>query len=94
MHLSRRKIINACSAFIFLLSIASVSVSIAGPREQAKRMHDRLTGVPPTEEVLTQMAAMLPGNPVGAADIAMQNPSFIVYVWARGESDAASSLES
>mgnify|MGYP001548547075 CR=1 FL=1 len=27
----------------------------AGPREQAKRIHERIAGVPPTEAVLTQM---------------------------------------
>lgn len=55
---------------------AAASVAMAGPREQAKRMHDRLTGVPPDEATLTAMAALLPGNPVGAADIAMQAPAF------------------
>ncbi len=78
MHLSRQKIINVCSAFIFTLGIASVSVSIAGPREQAKRMHDRLTGVPPTEAVLTSMTSMIQNQDViGAAMLAMDNPSFI-----------------
>jgi hypothetical protein len=78
MHLSRNKIVNACSAFIFTLGIVSASVSFAGPREQAKRMHDRLTGVPPTEAVLTSMTTMIEnGDAVGAAMQAMQNPSFI-----------------
>ena len=78
MHLSRQKIINVCSAFIFTLGIASVSVSIAGPREQAKRMHDRLTGVPPTEAVLTSMTSMIQNqDAIGAAMLAMDNPSFI-----------------
>ena len=77
MHLSRNKLINVCSAFIFTLGIVSASVSFAGPREQAKRMHDRLAGVPPTEAVLSQMAALLPGQPVQAAEIAMANPAFI-----------------
>ena len=77
MHLSRNKLINVCSAFIFTLGIVSTSISFAGPREQAKRMHDRLTGVPPTEAVLSQMAALLPGQPVQAAEIAMANPAFI-----------------
>ena len=78
MHLSRKRIINACSALIFTISIASVSVTIAGPREQAKRMHDRLTGVPPSEAVLTSMTAMIQGgDTLGAAMEAMDNPSFI-----------------
>lgn len=78
MHLSRKRIINACSALIFTISIASVSVTVAGPREQAKRMHDRLTGVPPSEAVLTSMTAMIQGgDTLGAAMEAMDNPSFI-----------------
>jgi len=50
---------------------------VAGPREQAKRMHDRLTGVAPTESVLSQMATMISaGNAQGAAMLAMDNSSF------------------
>ena len=49
----------------------------AGPREQAKRMHDRLAGVPPTDAVLTQMENLIAGgNAVGAANIAMDNVNF------------------
>ena len=76
--LSRRKLFNAFSAFIFLVGIASVSVSFAGPREQAKRMHDRLAGVPPTEAVLSSMTAKIQGgNVIDAAMEAMDNPAFI-----------------
>src|SRR5690606_20268856 len=58
------------------LSLASLSIQ-AGPREQAKQMHDRLTGVPPSEEVLNQMAEEIRlGNALAAADIAMENPAF------------------
>ena len=77
MHLSRNKLINVCSAFIFTLGIVSASVSFAGPREQAKRMHDRLAGVPPTEAVLAEMAALIPAQPVQAALMATNHPSFI-----------------
>ncbi|HSD68940.1 MAG TPA: hypothetical protein VLB07_05265 [Woeseiaceae bacterium] len=52
----------------------------AGPREQAKQMHDRLAGVPPTEAVLASMEADIdPGqnnNPLAAAATAMSNPNF------------------
>jgi hypothetical protein len=58
------------------LLLCGVSVALAGPREQAARMHERLAGVPATDAVITQMAALLPGNPSGAANIAMQNPNF------------------
>jgi len=40
---------------------------VAGPREQAKRMHDRLAGVPPTEAVLNDMASQINTDPVGVA---------------------------
>ena len=58
------------------LLLCGISVALAGPREQAARMHERLAGVPATDAVITSMAAVLPGNPTAAANIAMQNPNF------------------
>jgi hypothetical protein len=58
------------------LLLSGVSIALAGPREQAARIHDRLAGVPADEATLTQMAAVLPGNPTAAANIAMNNPNF------------------
>ncbi|MEL7536115.1 MAG: hypothetical protein AAFX44_16270 [Pseudomonadota bacterium] len=63
-------------ATLLLGLVLAAGQAYAGPREQAKRMHDRLAGVPPTPAVLDQMAALLPGNPTAAADIAMNNPAF------------------
>jgi hypothetical protein len=58
------------------LILASALVS-AGPSEQAKRMHDRLAGVPGTSIVTQQMADLIEaGDAQGAAQIAMQSPSF------------------
>lgn len=49
----------------------------AGDREQAARMHSRLTGVPPSEAVLQQMTTEIDGgDPVAAAYIAMDDPAF------------------
>ena len=59
----------------------------AGPREQAKRIHDRLAGTPPSDAVLTQMEAVMGGGtdplcpggvtgPACAAYIAMNDVSF------------------
>jgi hypothetical protein len=49
----------------------------AGPREQAKRIHDRIVGVPPSAAVLDAMEASVAGNdPIAAAYTAMQNPVF------------------
>ena len=58
-------------------SLMLAATATAGPREQAKRMHDRLAGVPPTESVLQSMeTSIAAGNPLAAADLAMQNPNF------------------
>jgi hypothetical protein len=65
---------RAASALLALVLTASV---MAGPREQARRMHDRIAGVPPSDAVLTQMAASIAGgNPNAAAQLALANPNF------------------
>ncbi len=57
--------------------LATAVTATAGSREQAKRLHDRLAGVPPTETVLIQMAAdITAGDPVAAAYQAMDNGAF------------------
>jgi hypothetical protein len=54
-----------------------VTSAAAGPREQAKRIHDRLAGVPPTEQVLQTMENQIAGgNPIAAAYMAMDNKYF------------------
>jgi len=50
-----------------LLVLACAAPATAGPREQARRMHDRLVGVPPTEAVLGSMAAKIAANMAAAA---------------------------
>lgn len=54
------------------------SIVLAGPLEQAKRIHDRITGIPPTEAVLLQMKNSIESSGDGrdAAEIAMQNDAF------------------
>ena len=60
-----------------VLTVVFVTPTLAGSREQARRMHDRLTGMPPSEAVLTSMAAQIQaGNPLVAAEEAMANPTF------------------
>ena len=63
-----------------LLSAVLIAPANAGYREQAKRLHDRLAGVPPTEAVLQQMEdainPALAGNSSAAAYIAMNNVNF------------------
>ena len=49
----------------------------AGPREQAKRLHDRLTGVPPSAAVLDSMTTLITeGDPRAAALQATEHPAF------------------
>jgi hypothetical protein len=81
------------------LLIASTLAS-AGPLEQAKRMHDRLAGVPGSSEVIKQMATLIEeGDAQGAAEIAMQSPSFYnitiknwVTPWTNEEADVFAPL--
>jgi hypothetical protein len=65
---------------VTLLLTVLMTPAHAGYREQAKQMHDRLAGVPPTESVLQSMTdaidPSLPGNAASAAYIAMDNPNF------------------
>ncbi len=49
----------------------------AGEREQAKTLHDRLAGVPPTADVLDSMATSISnGDAMSAAFAAMDNANF------------------
>lgn len=62
---------------VAVLAMSMMSPAQAGFREQAKRMHDRLAGVPPSNEVLLTMEGMLAaGNDRGAAIEAMNNKNF------------------
>jgi hypothetical protein len=62
---------------IAVVSLSTLPYTDAGTREQAKRIHDRLAGVPPSNDVLDQMEILVSAGDVqGAADIAMDNPTF------------------
>ncbi len=63
---------------ILVMSLATLSMPLlAGPREQAWKLHNRLAGIPPKQDVLNDMsAAISQGDPEAAARIAMENPSF------------------
>lgn len=62
-----------CASFY----VAMVTVVVAGPREQALRIHNRLAGVPPSDTTLTQMADLIAqGQEEQAAALAMQHPAF------------------
>jgi hypothetical protein len=71
-----RRVALAGSALLLLALPAH-----AGPNEQAKRIYERIAGVPPSPAVLTQMEAAITGSPgqaglVAAAVIATQAPTF------------------
>ena len=61
------------------LACLVVTHALAGDleRRQAKRIHDRLAGIPPSESVLDAMeTAIVSGNAIGAAMMAMDNGAF------------------
>jgi hypothetical protein len=73
----KRNIRSNLNVSIALTCMLAASISHAGPREQAKRLHDRLAGVPPANAVLDSMEAkIVAGDGIGAAFEAMDNPAF------------------
>lgn len=65
------------TAALAVLLAAAATSAYAGAREQAKTIHDRLAGVPPTEAVLLDMEAdVANGNAIAAAYTAMTHPAF------------------
>ena len=61
---------------ILVAGVVTATAS-ANDRDKAKRIHDRIAGVPPSEAVLDQMEQLVTnGNAMGAAQIATQNASF------------------
>ena len=65
---------------VALLSLGLIANANAGSREQAKRIHERIAGVPPSDSVLQDMQDMIdgvqPGGATGAANLAMNNVNF------------------
>jgi hypothetical protein len=59
------------------LSLVVAGTALAGPRDQARRMHDRLVGTPPSDLVLDEMERLITAqDPLAAADYAMLDPIF------------------
>ncbi|TLY75172.1 MAG: hypothetical protein E6K49_12620, partial [Gammaproteobacteria bacterium] len=72
-----RRSLAAGAACALALLAQMAAPAFAGPREQAKRIYDRIAGVPPAPAVLDQMAAKTAANDlVGAAAIATDAPTF------------------
>lgn len=75
-----RRAVRIASALLLggvVVSTLHPAVATADSRTQAKRIHDRLTGVPPSPSVLDAMAAdVAAGRSVDAAYTAMENRAF------------------
>lgn len=72
-----RSFSNLPAYCVMTLLSATPLTALAGSDEQAKRIHDRLTGVPPSSSVLSQMTTLIDGgDDVAAALLAMENDAF------------------
>lgn len=58
-----------------LLVLSAAQVALAGPREQAKRLYDRLTGTPPSPSVLTTLEGLVQSEGATAAALHIINPA-------------------
>jgi hypothetical protein len=68
---------RAAVAAALALSLCVTGLVHAGTRDQAKRIHDRIAGVPPSAAVLDQMSTLVAsGDAAGAARVAMQSKTF------------------
>jgi hypothetical protein len=62
---------------IYLMAALCCLPASADERDQARRIHDRLAGVPPSDQVLDDMEAdILGGNALAAANRALSNSAF------------------
>jgi hypothetical protein len=72
---------RAALAGVVLVLAQLTAPAYAGPEEQAKRIYERIAGVPPSPTVLTSMVNAINANPgqtglLNAAAIATQAPTF------------------
>jgi hypothetical protein len=78
-----KRLHHSLIATAVVAALCTSTLAHAGVREQAKRLHDRIAGVPPSAPVLDQMEALVAAGPAGAlqaAAVAMQAPSFYSVV--------------
>jgi hypothetical protein len=70
-----------CLSLILIAAAICSNNALAGSREQALQIHNRVAGVPPSEAVLLQMTALIEAdNTAGAVRLAMDNDSFYSVV--------------
>lgn len=58
---------RAAALGLALLTLAPGQQALAGPREQARRMYERLTGTPPSKQELDDLTSMLGPGPTTTA---------------------------
>src|SRR4029450_10192496 len=81
MSFRARRFGRGIRAFVALFAaLLCAAAAGAGPRDQAKRMHDRLVGVPPSANRLDSMTVLVSqvqhADALEAAAIAMSHPAF------------------
>lgn len=101
MSFTGNRTLALCLRFLLCFWVAiQAPAALAGPAEQAKRMHDRIAGVPPSREVLTQMTSLIEsGGAEAAAELALTHPDFyrttlknLVTPWTNREFDVFAPL--
>ncbi|MDI9245748.1 hypothetical protein [Marinobacter sp. CHS3-4] len=77
-HTTRQLVLRTLAASFLIATLCVQALDVhAGAREQAKRIHDRIAGVPPSAEVLNDMESLIVGgDAVGAAQLALDDPAF------------------
>ena len=75
---TRALVRKICSTSLLVaIVLGQTGIAQAGPRDQAKRIHDRIAGVPPSAQVLDDMEAEISGgNAIKAAYMAMDDDAF------------------
>ncbi|MEZ5500143.1 MAG: hypothetical protein R3E77_12040 [Steroidobacteraceae bacterium] len=77
MQSTKRSVLTAAGLAALAVIASGANLASAGAREQARRIHDRIAGVPPSAAVLDQMESeVAAGRPEEAARIAMENSAF------------------
>ena len=72
-HGTRAMVMAVAAALVALTG----TTALADSRTQARRIHDRIAGVPPSAAVLDQMSTeVAAGRPENAAYVAMENRAF------------------
>jgi len=66
---------SLCVVVVSVLLLVAPAI-FADARSQAKRIHDRLAGVPATQLQLDELATQLAADPLQAAFTSMEHPDF------------------